>query len=287
VVFFSLIRIDPKSDTNYGVLAKGLLIFLRKRFKHKKPMRKTFALITLVACISSCQNTEEIAPSKGEVKAVWSSSAQWGTWSNGGYTLYNNIWGSGAGPQTIWANSYSNWGVWADHPNTGGIKSYPNATRYVGRRLGSLGSLTSSFNLSLPTGGAWTAAYDIWDTGHQHEIMLWLNYTSNSDGSGNIKPISYNWNSSGNPVPTHWNVSIGGHTWNVFRGHNGGNNVYSFLRTSKTSSGTVDVRAIMNWVRTRGWFGDVTVGEVQLGYEITSSSGGKNFNTNSYSVSFY
>ncbi|WP_207756582.1 glycoside hydrolase family 12 protein [Nonomuraea cypriaca] len=28
--------------------------------------------------------------------AVWSSSDQWATWTNGGYTLYNNIWGSGA-----------------------------------------------------------------------------------------------------------------------------------------------------------------------------------------------
>jgi hypothetical protein len=57
--------------------------------------------------------------------AAWGSSDQWATWNNGGYILYNNIWGSGAGPQSIWANSYSNWGVWANHPNTGGIKSYP------------------------------------------------------------------------------------------------------------------------------------------------------------------
>jgi hypothetical protein len=42
----------------------------------------------------------------------------------------------------------------------------------------------------------------------------------------------------------------------------------------------------MNWVRARGWFGDITVGDVQLGYEITSSSGGLNYVTNSYSVSF-
>jgi hypothetical protein len=249
-------------------------------------MKKTFALIAIVACLAACQN-EEIKPSQGEVKATWGSTDRWASWSNGGYTVYNNVWGSGAGPQTVWANSYSNWGVWADHPNTGGIKSYPNSTKWVGRRLSSLGSLTSSFSLSVPSGGAWNAAYDIWDSGNQNEIMLWMNYTNNSDGSGNIKPISYNWNSSGNPIPTHWNVSIGGHTWNVFRGNNGANNVYSFLRTSRTSSGTVDIRAIMNWIKARGWFGDVTVGNVQLGYEITSSSGGKNFNVNSYGVSFW
>jgi hypothetical protein len=43
----------------------------------------------------------------------------------------------------------------------------------------------------------------------------------------------------------------------------------------------------MNWVKARGWFGDVTVGSVQFGYEITSCSGGRNFVTNSYSVSFW
>jgi hypothetical protein len=248
-------------------------------------MRKILAFLLLSSFVLACQN-EEVKPSKPEVLAAWGSSDQWATWSNGGYTLYNNIWGSGAGPQSIWANSYSNWGVWANHPNTGGIKSYPNSTRYVGRVLSSLNSCTSSISISTPPGGAWTAAYDIWDNAKQHEIMLWMNYTSNANGSGNIKPISYNWNANGNPVPTHTNVSIGGHTWNVFRGHNGGNNVYSFLRTSKTNNATINVKAMMDWVRARGWFGDVTVGDVQFGYEITSSSGGLNYVTNSYSVSF-
>ncbi|GAB3964304.1 hypothetical protein GCM10029978_024470 [Actinoallomurus acanthiterrae] len=26
--------------------------------------------------------------------ATWSSTDKWGTWSNGGYTLYNDVWGS-------------------------------------------------------------------------------------------------------------------------------------------------------------------------------------------------
>jgi hypothetical protein len=247
-------------------------------------MRKTFAFLFALVCFSACQQ-DEVTPVKGEVKATWSSSDRWASWSNGGYTVYNNVWGSNAGPQSIWANSFSNWGVWANHTG-GGIKSYPNSTRNVGRSLSSLGSCKSSFNVSTPSGGAWSASYDIWDTNHQHETMLWMNYTSNSNGSGNIKPISYNWNSSGNPVPTHTNVSIGGHTWNVFRGNNGGNNVYSFLRTSKTNSGTVDVLAIERWIQARGWFGNITLGEVQFGFEITNTNGGQNFNCNSYSVSF-
>jgi hypothetical protein len=81
-------------------------------------------------------------------------------------------------------------------------------------------------------------------------------------------------------------ASIGGHTWDVYRGSNGANAVFSFVRTSNTNSGSVDVLAVMNWVRTQGWYADVSVGEVQFGFEITSSSGGFDFASNSYSVSF-
>ena len=201
--------------------------------------------------------------------AVWSSSDRWGTWSSGGYTLYNNVWGSGSGPQTIWANSPSNWGVWANHPNTGGVKAYPNATRFIGRRVSALGNVTSRFSVTVPTSGvAFTSAYDIWSSDNAHEIMLWMNKYGAVGPLGSLQTTA----------------SVGGHTWNIYRGSNGANQVYSFVRTSNTNSGTVDVRAIATWIRDRGWFGDVTIGNVQFGYEITSSSGGRDFVTNSFSV---
>jgi hypothetical protein len=248
-------------------------------------MRKLFAFLALSMVSFACQQADEITPTKPEVKAVWSSTDRYGSWSNGGYTVYNNVWGSGAGPQSIWANSYSNWGVWASHSG-GGIKSFPNSTKYVGRTLSSLSSCKSSFNCSTPSGGAWESTYDIWDSSKKYETMLWMNYTGNSDGSGNVKPISYNWSSSGAAIPVYKNVSVGGHTWNVFRGPNGNITVFSFLRTSKTNSGTVDVLAIQRWIQSKGWFGNITQGDVQYGFEITSTNGGVNFNCNSYSVSF-
>jgi hypothetical protein len=201
--------------------------------------------------------------------AVWWSSDRWGTWSSGGYTLYNNIWGAGFGPQTIWANSPGNWGVWADHPNTGGIKSYPNATRWIGKRVSALGTTTSRFAVTVPTSGvAFTTAYDIWSSDNAHEIMLWMNKYGPVGPLGSFQTAA----------------TVGGHTWNVYRGSNGANQVYSFVRTSNTNSGTVDIRAIATWIRGRGWFGDVTIGNVQFGYEITSSAGGRDFVTNSFSV---
>ncbi|MFK4272293.1 glycoside hydrolase family 12 protein [Streptomyces milbemycinicus] len=203
--------------------------------------------------------------------ATWSSSDQWGNWSNGGYTLYNNIWGSGAGAQTIWANSYTDWGVWANHPNTGGIKSYPNAKRVVGKKVSAIGSLNSSYNVTVPSSGAYNTSYDIWDTNYDYEIMLWMNKT------GPVGPLGTSQGS----------LTLGGHSWTVYKGSNGANEVFSFIRTSNSTSGSVDIKAIVNWIKnTKGWFGDVTIGDVQFGYEITSSAGGLDFRTNSFNVSF-
>ena len=55
--------------------------------------------------------------------------------------------------------------------------------------------------------------------------MIWLaNY--------NAGPISAVYNSSGQPVPVASNISLAGHTWNLYSGSNGANNVFSFLPTS-------------------------------------------------------
>ncbi|MER6713546.1 MULTISPECIES: hypothetical protein [unclassified Streptomyces] len=202
--------------------------------------------------------------------AVWNSCDQWGQTNLNGYTLYNNIWGSGAGSQCIWANSGTNWGVWANHPNTGGIKSYPNQTKAINKSITSLGSLTSSYNVSVPSSGAYNTSYDIWDTDHDYEIMLWVNKT------GPVGPIG---SSQGS-------VTLGGHTWNVFKGTNGANEVFSFIRTSNSNSGTVNILPILKWIKdTKKWMGNETIGDVQFGYEITSSSGGLNFTTNNLTVS--
>ena len=219
-----------------------------------RPIR--LAVGTVATVLVAAASALVAAPAQA---AVWSSSAQWGTWSSGGYTLYNNIWGSGAGPQTIWAN----------HPNTGGVKAYPNATRWIGKTVSTLGTTTSAFNVTVPTSGvAFTTAYDIWSSDNAHEIMLWMNKYGAVGPLGTLQTTA----------------SVGGHSWNIYRGSNGANQVYSFVRTSNTNSGTVDIRAISQWIRARGWFGDVTIGNVQFGYELTSSSGGKDFVTNQFSV---
>ncbi|MCQ9184578.1 hypothetical protein KMT30_37175 [Streptomyces sp. IBSBF 2953] len=202
--------------------------------------------------------------------AVWNSCDQWGNTSLNGYTLYNNIWGSGAGSQCIWANSGTNWGVWANHPNTGGIKSYPDSKKVINKSITSLGSLSSTYNVSVPSSGAYNTSYDIWDTAHRYEIMLWVNKT------GAVGPLG----------TSQGNVTLGGHSWTVYKGSNGANAVFSFIRTSNSTSGTVNILPILKWIKdTKGWFGNETIGDLQFGYEITSSSGGLNFTTNNLTVS--
>src|SRR5262245_14135791 len=100
--------------------------------------------------------------------------------------------------------------------------------------------------------------------------MLWMNKT------GAVGPLGTRQTS----------VTVGGHTWDVFKGSNGSNQVFSFVRHGNTSSATVDILAVLKWIQSRGWFGNVTLGQVQFGFEITSSSGGLNFVTNSYSATF-
>ncbi|HEY8472257.1 MAG TPA: RICIN domain-containing protein [Natronosporangium sp.] len=200
---------------------------------------------------------------------VWQSCDQWGNWSTNGWTLYNNIWGSGAGSQCIWANSPTNWGVHADHPNTGGVKSYPNLTRFYGRQVSQMGTATSGFNVTVPTDSvAFATTYDVWSSDNAHEIMLWVNRFGPVGAIGSYQTT----------------VTVGGHTWDFYLGGHSGITVYSFLRQGNVMSGSVDIRAISQWLVSRGTMPDVTIGDVQFGFEITSSAGGRDFTVNSYSV---
>ncbi|HLU33305.1 MAG TPA: RICIN domain-containing protein [Natronosporangium sp.] len=205
----------------------------------------------------------------GPGNPVWQSCDQWGNWQTGGWTLYNNIWGSGAGSQCIWANSPTNWGVHADHPNTGGVKSYPNLTRWYGRQISQIGTATSSFNVTVPTSGvAFTSTYDIWSSDNAHEVMIWVNRYGPVGAIGSYQTT----------------VTVGGHTWDFYLGGHSGITVYSFLRQGNVHSGTVDLGAVLRWLHNSGRISNVTIGDVQFGFEITSSAGGRDFTVNSYSL---
>jgi hypothetical protein len=230
--------------------------------------RRSLLLAALAAPLAVAGVT--FAPPAPAQAATWTSSDRWGSWNNGGYTLYNNVWGGGYGPQTIWANSYNNWGVWANHPNTGGIKSYPNVSYNLGRDVWSMGNVNSTANVTVPSGSglAYNTAYDVWGNGHDHEIMIWTQWTSN------VGPI-------GSYVST---VTLGGRRWRYYKGHNGGNHVYSFLAESQSTNMSVDITAHCQWLVGQNHMPRVRIDQIQFGWEITSSSGGRDFRVNSYSL---
>ncbi|WP_081687187.1 GH12 family glycosyl hydrolase domain-containing protein [Glycomyces tenuis] len=202
---------------------------------------------------------------------TWTSSDQWGNTMYGDYTVYNNIWGSGAGTQTISAVDESHWWVDADHPNTGGIKSYPNVSYTLGEQVSQMPEVNSTVAFEGPSGGngvAYNAAYDVWGNGHEHEIMIWLSKV------GPVGPL-------GSYETT---VTVGGHTFDYYRGNNGANEVYSFIRTGNTDSATVGISDVARWLYETGRMPDVRIDQIQFGYEITSSAGGHRYSTESYSL---
>ena len=127
--------------------------------------------------------------------------------------------------------------------------------------------MNSSVSFSAPSNGVWDAAYDIWDTNNADEIMLWFNERA-------AGPL-------GSRVTS---VTVGGSSWTVYRGSNG-HQVISLVRSGTENSGSVDVLAVLKWIESKGWFGNITLGAVQFGFEVTSTSGTQTFKLNSYSVS--
>ena len=203
--------------------------------------------------------------------ATCQTSAQYGSCTSGSYTIYNDEWGSGHGSQTLWENSYSNWGVYSTQPSTSGVKAYANASIPVGTALNSLSSATSSFNVTVPSSGNFESAYDIWLNSSSYEIMVW------TDTVGNVSP-------AGSSVG---NVTLDSNTWTLYAGSNGSNPVYSFKRTSNESSGSVNILDLLKYLEnTKGYFADPTLSTVQFGFEISGTGNvQEDFTTNSYSTS--
>jgi len=126
-------------------------------------------------------------------------------------------------------------------------------------QVSSISSATSSINYQFVAGATYDAAYDIWldptpkkDGVNQQEIMIWFNR------QGSIQPI-------GSVVG---NVTIGGRSWEVWRGSNGSNAVVSYVAPSPITSWSFSVLDFINDVKNRGaitssWY----LTSIQAGFE--------------------
>ncbi|MEV4636986.1 cellulose binding domain-containing protein [Actinoplanes sp. NPDC049548] len=133
-------------------------------------------------------------------------------------------------------------------------------------QLSAINSVTSSITYKYVSGATYDAAYDIWldptpkrDGVNAMEIMIWFNR------QGSIQPI-------GSPVGT---TTIGGRSWEVWRGNNGANNVISYVAPSPVTSWTFSVLDFINDTKNRGavtssWY----LTSIQAGFEPWIGGGG-------------
>ena len=239
-----------------------------------KMMKKQFSAIA-VGVLAVCAIAT--VPARAQ---KWSSCSRYATYSENGYNLLTDEWGASSG-QCVYANSSTNWYSVADYPNGTSVQAYPDTEIGMGSvNLSSLSAVKSSFNFSVPSGASYDAAYDLWTNNNVDEVMIWEDWNNNG-------PIanSYSCNQLGvNGCPFATNVSIDGVTYDVFQGQTD-HNVISFLRTSKTTSGTVSLLDIMNWVGNQGKLKSKTFYTADFGFEITKTNGSQTFTVNSYSLS--
>jgi hypothetical protein len=238
-------------------------------------MCKRFRIIAIaVGALALCAVTS--TPAKAY---SWSSCSQYATYTENGYNLYTDEWGATSG-QCVYANSSTNWWSVADYPNGTSVQAYPDSESSLGNvNLSSLSAVNSSFNFTVPSGASYDAAYDLWTNNNVDEVMVWEDWNNNG-------PIAttYDCNQlgvSGCPFAT--NVSIDGVTYDVFQG-NYGHNTISFLRTSKVTSGSVNLLDLMNWLVGQGKLDSATFSTADFGFEITKTVGSQTFTVNSYSL---
>ncbi len=197
--------------------------------------------------------------------AVYSSCDQWANYSDGTYTVWNNVWGAtGSWSQCLYCDSATDWYIEASHTNGSQVKSYANTSRGVGQSIGNLSSFSSSMSTSSPGTGTYNISWDLWCP---NEVMVWL------ARYGGAAP----W---GSYVTT---ASIGGRTWDVYK-----NGYPGFLTQSNTSGATVDMKAILQYCVDQGWLSSSNVVDnLGGGFEIWDTGGvTRTFAMNSFSASF-
>jgi hypothetical protein len=185
------------------------------------------------------------------------SAARFGIWNNGGFFVYNNEWNSSAGPQAIWANSFSNWGVQSNQAagNTA-VETYPNVQKNFNNvPVAKLAVLRNGYRESMPPSASLDAeaADDVWLNGYKLEIMIWVD-NHGQRPAGNIVGHA-------TIFGQHFSVWEGGTTW-------------TFLLDHKQTSGQTHILGALRWLISRHDIpANVTLTQVDFGWEIASTGG--------------
>jgi xyloglucan-specific endo-beta-1,4-glucanase len=213
----------------------------------------------------------------------------------GKYWLNSNLWGAqtGSGSQCLWDTSSNGsniaWGTeWDWTGQYDAVKSYncavlgwhwgwklPNTELPL--QLSAHQNIYTSwiFDLTQTTPGGINVSYDLWLSANPHlgnasadtEIMIWL-YRD-----GDISPV-------GSKKTT---ITIAGIDWDLWEGSvPAGWSVYSFVRTSNTSSQSLNLNDFFDLLISRGLNDSTYLISIEAGTEVFTGAG--RLDTTSYSV---
>lgn len=237
-----------------------------------------------------------LATGSGGARAATTQLCQSQTAAVGGgvYTVQNNEWGSSA-PECITTDGNADFTVAnssisnATNGAPGGYPSIYQGCHWGNCSAGGLttapiqvsaltaGKVTTSWSTTQTGSGAYDVAYDIWynqtptTTGQPNgtEMMVWLNH------NGSVQPF-------GAQVAS--NVSIGGHSYNIWYGTQSVWDTVTYEMTSGTTSvSNLDIGPLTQDMVSRGytkpsWY----LIDVEAGFELWQ--GGAGLATNSFSV---
>jgi hypothetical protein len=194
-------------------------------------------------------------------------------------------WTGGQGPQVLRASSFQDWSVTAtdtDPSNAPGeVLTYPNASynyyqlntpasgynappaRY---NLNNITSLTSDFTETMPRlrDLSAEAAYDMWLNNWQTEVMVWVDTSPGRDR-----------NLADNSMTKAGTYTYGGQKFALWHSGKGITGFYVFLLDHNETSGTVDLKAMLQTMVSLGYIPATSpLTQIPFGWEV-SDTGGK------------
>ncbi len=97
--------------------------------------------------------------------------------------------------------------------------------------------------------------------------MIWVGYKNN-------KPLSNNYNAAGQAVPYATNVSLGGHSWDVYvYNWSGGGRTMSYLDRANRGSFSGSLSPFFNYGIGKGWYSNSQyLNSVMAGWEFGKGS---------------
>jgi Glycosyl hydrolase family 12 len=193
-------------------------------------------------------------------------------------------WTGGQGPQVLTGSSFEDWSVTAtdtDPSNAPGeVLTYPDAsynyyeldtaasgytTPPAQYDLNNITSLTSTFSESLPQISDLNAeaAYDLWLNNWQTEIMIWVDTSPAKDrnladdGMTDVGTYTYD-----------------GQNFALWRSGTGITGFYVFLLDHNETSGTVDIKAMLETMVSLGYIPATSpLTQIPFGWEVSDTGG--------------